>query len=160
MSNFQDGADYPMLSGLRENWQVMLSEYLQVVDYLRDWHEPIYEGGWKVFGFRYLGQTIEHQFCPITRQLVDAIPDVTNAAFSVLKANSEIKPHVGYTDEVLRSHLGLICPDNAGIKVGADEYNWKEGELVVFNDRIEHSAYNHSDQDRVVFILDFPKGNK
>ena len=159
MTNFQSGADFPFLSVLQENWEMMLAEYNQVTQHLIDWPEPIYKGDWKVFGFVYQGQRIEHGFCPKTRQIVDSIPNVANAAFSILKPNTEITPHVGYTDDVLRSHLGLICPPNCGIVVGGEEYKWTEGDLVVFNDRLEHSAYNRSDQDRVVFILDFAKSN-
>ena len=158
MSHFSQGLEFPFLQALRDNWSVMLEEYREVVAYLQDWHEPIYDGDWKVFGFKYLGQRIEHSFCPRTRAIVDSMPTATNAAFSVLKPNTEIKPHVGYTDEVLRSHTGLICPDNCAITVDGEEYIWKQGELVVFNDRLEHSAYNRSTEDRVIFILDFPIG--
>jgi aspartyl/asparaginyl beta-hydroxylase (cupin superfamily) len=38
--------------------------------------------------------------------------------------------------------------------VGYDNRRWVEGEVIVFDDTIEHEAWNDSDEIRVVMIFD------
>ena len=77
-----------------------------------------------------------------------------SADFSFLPAKTQIKPHVGFTKMVLRAHLGLIIPEGCGIRVGNETRSWKEGKMLVFDDSFEHEAWNNSDQDRFVLMLD------
>lgn len=51
-------------------------------------------------------------------------------------------------------HLPLIVPDRCSYRVGFEHRTWKEGELLIFDDTIEHTARNDSDQLRVVLIFD------
>jgi beta-hydroxylase len=97
------------------------------------------------------------QLCPLTASLVHQIPGLFIAGFSLLKPNCKIKPHVGYTNEVYRSHLGLACPPQAWLKVDDETYHWRSGEVVVFDDTKMHSAENASNTNRVVLIVDFLK---
>jgi aspartyl/asparaginyl beta-hydroxylase (cupin superfamily) len=59
---------------------------------------------------------------------------------------------------VLRTHLGLVCPEGCWIKVDNESYTWKAGKAVLFNDMLLHEAANESDEDRVVLIVDIQKG--
>jgi aspartyl/asparaginyl beta-hydroxylase (cupin superfamily) len=81
----------------------------------------------------------------------------TAGAFSRLKANSKIKPHRGLPVNVLRFHFGIDVPPGSdiGIRVRDEKRYWKNGEIIIFDDRIEHEAWNNSNQDRVVLIIDF-----
>ena len=45
-------------------------------------------------------------------------------------------------------------PDGCRFRVGNEERTWRKGEAWVFDDTIEHEAWNRSDQDRVVLIFD------
>jgi aspartate beta-hydroxylase len=70
----------------------------------------------------------------------------------------------------LRIHLGLKVPDDTGIEVAGTRWKlqsfssphlrgrlpWREGELLVFDDSFEHSVWNDSEEDRIIFILDVP----
>ena len=97
---------------------------------------------------------------PRTAELVEAlplasIPDRAPAVFfSILKAGKTIPPHTGVTNIRSIVHLPLIVPGNCGFRVGGETREWREGEAFVFDDTIEHEAWNHSDQDRVLLILD------
>ena len=51
-------------------------------------------------------------------------------------------------------HLPLIVPPGCGFRVGNETREWEEGKLLIFDDTIEHEAWNESDQDRVVLIFD------
>jgi aspartyl/asparaginyl beta-hydroxylase (cupin superfamily) len=58
------------------------------------------------------------------------------------------------TNTRLICHLPLIIPPKCGFRVGNDVREWEEGKLIIFDDSIEHEAWNESDQDRVVLIFD------
>lgn len=74
--------------------------------------------------------------------------------FSVLKAGARIAPHTGMTNTRLICHLPLIVPPGCAFRVGNEVREWKVGELMIFDDTIEHEAWNDSDQDRIVLIFD------
>jgi aspartyl/asparaginyl beta-hydroxylase (cupin superfamily) len=51
-------------------------------------------------------------------------------------------------------HLPLIGPDNCLYRVGYEERRWTVGEVLIFDDTIEHMARNDSDELRVVLLFD------
>ncbi len=51
-------------------------------------------------------------------------------------------------------HLPLIVPPGCTFRVGNETREWREGKLVIFDDTIEHEAWNDSKEDRVVLIFD------
>jgi aspartyl/asparaginyl beta-hydroxylase (cupin superfamily) len=73
---------------------------------------------------------------------------------SLLKAGARIPPHNGMFNTRLICHLPLIVPPGCGFRVGNEVREWEEGKLLIFDDTIEHEAWNNSDQDRVVLIFD------
>lgn len=74
--------------------------------------------------------------------------------FSILKAGKRIPPHTGVTNIRSIVHLPLIVPPGCGFRVGGETREWREGQAFVFDDTIEHEAWNDSDLDRAVLILD------
>ena len=98
--------------------------------------------------------------CPRTAQaLVDAelvqIDGICpNAMFSALAPHTHIPPHQGETNARLVVHLPLIVPNNCHYRVGFEHRQWQVGELLIFDDTIEHEARNDSDELRVVLIFD------
>ena len=77
-----------------------------------------------------------------------------NAMFSALAPHTEIPPHTGETNARLVVHLPLIVPEKCTYRVGFEHRTWKVGEILVFDDTIEHTARNDSDELRVVLIFD------
>lgn len=74
--------------------------------------------------------------------------------FSRLKAGARIPPHNGVMNARLICHLPLIVPPGCGFRVGGETRVWREGELLVFDDTVEHEAWNDSDRDRIILIFD------
>lgn len=77
------------------------------------------------------------------------------ALFSKLSADTHIPPHNGLLNTRLICHLPLIVPENCGsLRVGNEERAWVEGELLIFDDSIEHEAWNRSQQERVILLFE------
>lgn len=108
------------------------------------------------------GERVERnaRLCPVTLGLFEAIdqPRIPgcspNLMFSLLAPHTRIPPHTGVSNARLVLHLPLIVPDNCGFRVGAETRQWVPGEAFVFDDTIEHEAWNDSDHLRVVLIGD------
>ncbi len=98
--------------------------------------------------------------CPATAAALRAIPQPRikgrspTAFFSLLKPRTRIPPHTGVTNTRSIVHLPLIVPEGCGFRVGGETRQWKEGEAFVFDDTIEHEAWNDSDELRAVLIFD------
>jgi len=97
---------------------------------------------------------------PRTAELVESLPlaripgRAPAVFFSILKAGKTIPPHTGVTNIRAIVHLPLIVPDGCDFRVGGETRQWREGEAFAFDDTIEHEAWNRSDQDRAILILD------
>jgi aspartate beta-hydroxylase len=74
--------------------------------------------------------------------------------FSLLRPGAHIPPHHGFMNARLVCHLPLIIPPACALRVGNETRAWREGELLMFDDTIEHEAWNRSSQLRVVLIFD------
>lgn len=77
-----------------------------------------------------------------------------NAMFSVLDGGARIPAHTGPSNTRLVAHLALIVPKGCGFRVGGERREWRAGEAFVFDDTIEHEAWNESDQMRALLIVD------
>lgn len=117
---------------------------------------------WSAFHLYKLGQLIEENAakCPKTMRLLEGVPKPDQpgrtpaAMFSLLKPKTRIPPHNGVTNVRLVTHLPLIIPEDCGFRVGNDTREWIPGKAWVFDDTIEHEAWNNSDKLRVVLIFD------
>lgn len=97
--------------------------------------------------------------CPRTWAALQAAPllDTSNAPtamFSLLRGGARITAHTGMFNTRLICHLPLIVPPGCGFRVGNEVREWQVGKLIVFDDTMEHEAWNDSDEDRVVLIFD------
>lgn len=98
--------------------------------------------------------------CPRTMKAIDACPNWDapgigpNAMFSILEGKTRIPPHTGTANTRLVAHLPLIVPPECGFRVGGEERAWRPGEAFVFDDTIEHEAWNDSDEVRAILIVD------
>lgn len=98
--------------------------------------------------------------CPKTAEALRLADQVSmpgtcpNAMFSVLQPKAKIPPHNGETNARLVAHLPLVVPDKCLFRVGYDTRRWVEGEVMIFDDTIEHDAINDSEQIRVILLFD------
>ena len=98
--------------------------------------------------------------CPKTVELMDSLPmprirhHSPEVFFSCLQPGGHIIPHHGLMNVRLTVHLGLVIPENCGIRAGREVHHWQPGRVLLFDDSYEHEAWNKSDSDRVVLIFE------
>ena len=167
---FNVAASYPELNQLTQNYsaiQAELDRVLQSQVVLPEYHEvdpgerKISAGTtqkWRVFMLYILGHKPEsnRQTCPETARLLDGIPNLVQAFFSILEPGKSIPLHEGPYYGYLRYHLALRVPtDNPPcIIVNSQKHVWKEGEAVLFDDSWPHEVINRSNDRRIVLIVD------
>lgn len=174
---FFERADFPWLHPLEAATDVIRDEFLQILDAevgftpyitypndvpLNQWAELNNSPNWSAFHLYKKGALVAENAakCPALMKLLDGAPQPDQpgrtpaAMFSLLKPNTRIPPHVGVSNVRLVTHLPLIVPDGCGFRVGNETREWIPGEAWVFDDTIEHQAWNNSDKLRVVLIFD------
>jgi len=117
---------------------------------------------WSAFHLYKMGKLIEENAakCPGTMKALAGAPQpdqpgrTPSAMFSLLKPRTRIPPHNGVTNVRLVTHLPLIVPEGCGFRVGNETRQWVPGKAWVFDDTVEHEAWNDSDKLRVVLIFD------
>jgi aspartyl/asparaginyl beta-hydroxylase (cupin superfamily) len=114
---------------------------------------------WKTFFLYAYGHRAERncERCPQTAQLLECIPGLTTAMFSILAPGKHIPEHRGIYKGVLRYQLGLAVPHPqlCGIRVGSETRHWREGRSLIFDDTHPHEAWNGSNSHRTVLFVDF-----
>lgn len=129
---------------------------------LDQWAELNHSRKWSVFYLWRDGNPLDAHLarCPRTAAALGAIPKVDipgvgpTAFFSMLDAGAHIPAHTGVTNSRLIVHLPLVVPEGCRFRVGSDTRPWREGEAWVFDDTIEHEAWNEAKQPRAVLIFD------
>jgi aspartate beta-hydroxylase len=172
-----DRADFAWTAHLEANTDAIREELLAVLaddgafrPYIEgDNHGPArdYQGlldnpAWGAFYLWRDGQPLAENIarCPVTAAALEAVPRPTiagrspTAMFSLLRPETRIPAHHGMLNARLIAHLPLIVPDDCAMRVGDETRPWREGELTLFDDSVEHEAWNDSDETRVVLLFD------
>ena len=129
---------------------------------LDQWAELNKSRRWSAFFLWRDGKRIDAHAdrCPKTAALLAKAPvaDIPGYAptafFSILDRKSHIPPHSGVTNSRLIVHLPLVVPSDCRFRVGSETREWKTREAWVFDDTIEHEAWNDSDVPRAILIFD------
>jgi len=175
---FYERSEFPWLPDLeartpeiqRELARVLVEDeagfgpYIRYDDHLPldQWRELNKSPRWSAFHFYDQGREIPGRGAraPATMAAVKALPQAEvelrspTAMFSVLKPRTRIPPHTGIANFRLVVHLPLVLPAKCGFRVGGETREWRIGEAWVFDDTIEHEAWNESDETRVILICD------
>ncbi len=77
-----------------------------------------------------------------------------NAMFSSLQPKTRIPPHTGVSNGRLVVHLPLVAPPGCGFRVGSQTRAWEKGRAWVFDDTIDHEAWNDGEEVRIILIAD------
>jgi aspartate beta-hydroxylase/beta-hydroxylase len=113
---------------------------------------------WKVFLLYSFGAKpkANRSRCPKTSALLDRVPNLTQAFFSILEAGKSVPAHDGPYPGQIRYHLGLIVPkaNPPTLRVKDQFHTWTEGGSVIFDDTWNHEVLNQCTEDRVVLIVD------
>ena len=74
--------------------------------------------------------------------------------FSLLRPGAHIPAHTGMVNTRLIGHLPLIVPPGCEFRVGNEMRPWVEGKAWMFDDTIEHEAWNRSGETRVILLFE------
>jgi aspartyl/asparaginyl beta-hydroxylase (cupin superfamily) len=161
---------YPALAAVTDAYPVIRAEFDRL---LTEWQElPLYHEidpgeraisqttakKWSVFLLEILGHrpAANRACCPETCRALDRVPNLIQAFFSILDPGKSIPEHEGPYLGYLRYHLALRVPAENPPKlvVKGQDYVWKAGEAVLFDDSWPHSVVNHSAETRAVLVVD------
>lgn len=165
---FFDPDALPITHELRDKFPQVQAELLEVLRRRDDFapfqtispHQTAISNDdkWKMFFFKGLGHVFKRNASqiPITMGIIDRHPYVLSAYLSVLGPRKILNPHHGPTSAILRYHLGIDVPpgDLCTLVVHGEEYKWRNGEFVLFDDTFEHFAVNESNQSRAILFMD------
>lgn len=175
--DFFERGHFPCLQALEARTDVIRDEFLRVLEgeegftpyitYAADqpvnqWAELNNSPKWSAYHLVKDGSIVAAQAarCPQTMDAWSKLPApeqpqrTPNAMFSLLRPRTRIPPHTGSSNVRLVLHLPLIIPAGCRYRVGNTVREWVPGTAWVFDDTIEHEAWNDSDKQRVIFLCD------
>jgi aspartate beta-hydroxylase/beta-hydroxylase len=116
------------------------------------------EKDWKVYYLYAMGEkpAANRARCPRTAVLLDQVPGLFQAFFSILDGGKSVPAHCGPYRGYLRYHLGLVVPGEhpPSIRIKDQHHTWREGQSILFDDSWNHEVTNTSTSERVVLIVD------
>ena len=163
---------FDFLDAFTDNWETMRDEVRAILKHREDipaFQEispdqyRISQGkNWRTFVLYGFGKKMERnaEQAPVTTRVLEQVPNLQTAWFSILAPGYHIPAHTGVTKGILRSHLGLIIPkdqEKCRIRVGDEICVWRPGEIFVFDDTYEHEVWNDTDEERVILLFDFDR---
>ena len=167
---FIDVSQFPDLKPLTDNWQMLREEALKLFDeghiraaakYNDLGFNSFYRRGWKRFYVKWYNQPLPsaQALCPKTVALVQSIPSINGAMFALLPAGGDLGKHRDPFAGSLRYHLGLSTPNSDACRIWVDgqEYSWRDGEAVMFDETFIHWAENKTETLRVILFADIER---
>jgi aspartate beta-hydroxylase len=175
---FFDRQDFPWVAAveaatddirreLRELLEAARDEFVPYVNHapgtpLNQWKDLNNSSGWTALFLQKDGEARQRNLdrCPRTVAALAQAPlaqvpgHAPTVFFSRLQPKTRIPPHTGATNTRLIVHVPLIVPPGCGFRVGSEVREWQPGTALIFDDTIEHEAWNDSDQERLVLIFD------
>lgn len=167
-----DPGDFPELDVLRQNWQTIRDEGLELVrqDYFDATKRPgtashydlgfrtFFKYGWSRFYLKWYGYTHHsaERLCPRTLELLQDVPTVHGAMFTLLPPGGQLTRHADPIAVSLRYHLGLATPNSDACFINVDGKNlsWRDGQVLMFDETYLHYVRNDSDADRLILMCD------
>jgi len=161
---------FPWTAEFETQWQVVRAELETLLqhrealprfqDIASDQYRISSDDKWRAFVFYGFGYRSEQnaRLCPQTARLLNRVPGIENAFFSILAPGKTIPSHHGVTKGLVRCHLGLIVPpepERCFMDVGDVRCTWQEGRTLLFDDTYPHAVQNNTEHERVVLLFDF-----
>lgn len=175
---FFDRDDFPWLDAFEAATDEIRSELLRVLVGDRDGLQPYLDfpahmpldqfrelnrsRRWSAYFLWNQSRPVESHIarCPVTARVLETAPRcrvrtrAPTAFYSILDANTHIPAHVGVTNTRVTVHLPLVVPPGCEFRVGSTTREWVAGKAWVFDDTIEHEAWNKSDTPRAILLFD------
>lgn len=165
-----DKSYFPWICVLEERWHEIRDEAVRIRtedipslgDISFDHGRIAADRRWKSFFLKGYGYRMGNNYtrAPITASLIDKVPGLVTASFSVMEAGGHIPRHWGMTKGMLTYHLALKVPTERekcrihiegtdGLRVMA----WEEGRSFIFDDMCNHEVWNETDEDRYLLLI-------
>lgn len=169
---FIDKNDFECIATLEKGWRKIRAELdaiLKAPEDIPSFHQlspdqsRISKGdNWKMFPLYIFRHRIDEncRLCPDTAKILDDLPGLNNAMFSILAPGYHIPPHKGPSRAVIRGHLALKVPEareRCWLRVDNQTAYWTEGQCLLFDDTYEHEVYNDTDEMRVLLMFDLDR---
>lgn len=162
-----DPAELAWTSDLKREWRTIRGEAQALLDEIQkvpplrmmspDHSRIAQHDLWKAFFLYGYGYRVDENCarCPRTAAIVERIPDLNSAFFSILLPGTRIESHFGPTKGLVTCHLGLVVPPNrvCTMKIHDREVGWEEGECLVFDDTFQHEVEHRGDTPRIVLLV-------
>ncbi|WP_448571520.1 aspartyl/asparaginyl beta-hydroxylase domain-containing protein [Trichothermofontia sp.] len=171
-SAFFTREQFPWVNTLEANWQLIrqeLDHILQDVDRLPNFQDIMprqyritQDDRWKTYYFCAFGYVAQKNCdrCPETWKIIQSIPGLKVAFFSILAPGKHIPEHRGKHKGLIRCHLALKVPEPkeaCRIRVADQMAYWEEGKCLLFDDTFYHEVWNETDGYRAVLFLDIAR---
>jgi beta-hydroxylase len=161
----------PGLDKLKENYPLIRSEAKALLDVGVFHRSPALDepgfssfekGGYRIYRLKWYSEQCVPaavKLCPNTCALLETIPAIRSALFTVLPPGVRIGRHHDPVASSLRYHLGLLTPNSPKCFMMLDgvEHPWFDGEELLFDQSYLHSAVNQTDNIRVILFCDVEK---
>lgn len=166
---FLDNRNFSFVDDFTDNWEAIRDEVIEILHHrevIPVFHEISPEqrhisigDSWRTFVLFGFGTKLEQncRYAPVTAALLERVPNLENAWFSILAPGYHIPAHTGVSKGIVRAHLGLVIPRDAErccMRVGDEVRVWRPGDLFVFDDTFDHEVWNDTLEERVVLVFD------
>lgn len=119
---------------------------------------------WRLYGLILNGEKVESTYKTsfmLTDRLL-SIPNIKNAGLSLFEQGAHTELHKGYDNTILRCHIPLEVPNgDTGIEIDGNRIMFKDiqkkNKFMIFNDTCMHIAWNNTNHNRIVLIIDLYK---
>src|SRR4051812_31147734 len=159
--------DFRDLAPLKENWQLIRDEAMRLYEagHIKKAENnndlafnTFFKRGWKRFYLKWYGDFLPSakELCPKTVELVQSIPSVNAALFTLMAPQSKLGAHRDPFAGSIRYHLGLKTPnsDECRIYIDGEPYSWRDGEAILFDEPFIHKVRNDTDETRIILFCD------
>ncbi|ANY16888.1 lipid A hydroxylase LpxO [Bordetella pseudohinzii] len=170
---YLDLKHFPQVKALMDRWEDIRAEaeqlfgegHIKASDKYNDaGFNSFFKSGWKRFYLKWYDtdHPSARALCPVTTELVRNIPGMKAAMFTALPPGSRLPRHRDPYAGSLRFHMGLITPNSPDcyINVDGQDYYWRDGEAVVFDETFIHYAENKTEQNRIILFCDLERPMK
>jgi beta-hydroxylase len=164
---------FPDLQVLRNEWQTIRAEALALreasrIQAAQQYNDigfnSFFRNGWRRFYLKWYDNPHPSaaQYCPRTLEILNRLPSVKAAMFAQLPPGGKLGLHRDPYAGSLRYHLGLVTPNDDGcaIFVDGEQYSWRDGQDVVFDETYLHYAANKTEHDRIILFCDIERPMK
>lgn len=166
----QDKALFPWIAELERHWQAIRDEALRIRaqdipslgDISFDHGRIAADRRWRAFFLKGYGYRMASNVAraPVTAALIEKVPGLVTANFSVMEAGGHIPRHWGMTKGMLTYHLALKAPkEREKCRMHIEEgerlhvMHWQDGQSFLFDDMFNHEVWNETDEDRYILLI-------